>query len=109
MLNEDEHIQLFQGKNRMGASITRRDYDTISHFLLEAVAESGSISLTDLVDRTAKLDAKMQTKVCSVLLLHVKKDLEVRGKIKIEHLPNRVQLIRLNGGKKRLKYKKLIC
>ena len=91
-----EQIRLLRSKGKLGRLVSCKDYDGISHFVLEAVQTRGAMSLSELIDLAYKLHNKEKSRLCLRLLLDVKQDLEAREIIKIEWLPNRVQLIRLN-------------
>lgn len=91
-----EQIRLLRSKVKSGRLVSCKDYDSISEFVLKAVQKRGAMTLSELIDLTNELDNKEKSKLCLQLLLDVKLDLEVREIIKVERLPNRVQLIRLN-------------
>lgn len=92
-----EQIRLLRSKVKLGRLVSCKDYDSISEFVLRAVQKRGAMTLSELIDLTNELHNKEKSKLCLQLLLDVKQDLEVREIIKVERLPNRVQLIRLNN------------
>jgi hypothetical protein len=101
MDNKDERIQLntLNGKNR--PFMLRKKYDSLRDFILEALQRQQQISLMELMEQANNKFDKVFFGEVALSLLDTKKDLEVRGLIKIAHERDRTQLISLKRhGKK---------
>lgn len=88
-----ETVQMWKAKNQKGAIISKRHYDQLSSFILSKLKGTDGITLLELIEQANEEIAKDFGSSISYLLLVVKKDLEVMGKITIENLPDRTQFI----------------
>lgn len=87
-----EKVHLWRSKDHLGTYIAKNEYEPIASFIIKAIPKKGVITLLELIEEAQH---GFSDTFNLRLLLQVKQHLVVRGIIRIQVQPNRVQVIKL--------------